>query len=186
MPNLAEILQFLVSEPRETRTIELKSWIDLESAEGIQKIARAALALFNENGGYLVIGFNDRTCQADSPPNGIDIRGADHTDKIQKILSKYASPAFVIEVHFAERGAVAYPVIQIPAGVRTPAVCKANLSQDFSKCEVTVAASANDEELIAKAVYLLKILVRSFGDVRIPENYVSLHIRKAIFGRQSV
>ncbi|MGA8482215.1 MAG: hypothetical protein WB696_29955 [Chthoniobacterales bacterium] len=50
MPNLAEILQSLVSEPRETRNIELKSWINPESAEGIQKIARAALALRNENG----------------------------------------------------------------------------------------------------------------------------------------
>jgi hypothetical protein len=57
--------------------------------------------------------------------------------------------------------------------------------QEFSKYEVTVAASANDEELIAKAVQLLKILVRPFGDVRIPENYVSSYIR-AVYRHGSV
>jgi hypothetical protein len=58
--------------------------------------------------------------------------------------------------------------------------------QRFSECEVTLAASANDEELIAKTVYLLKVLVRPFGEVRIPESYVSLHIRSTIFGRAPV
>jgi hypothetical protein len=65
---------------------------------------------------------------------------------------------------------------------RTPAQSS---RQEFSEYEVTVAASANDEELIAKAVQLLKILVRPFGDVRIPENYVSSYIR-AIFTHGSV
>jgi hypothetical protein len=48
---------------------------------------------------------------------------------------------------------------------------------------VTLAATANDEELIAKAVYVLKVLVRPFGDVCIPESYVSSHIRSDVFGR---
>jgi hypothetical protein len=84
--------------------------------------------LRNENGGYLVIGFNDRTCQPDPLPSGLDARTTYHTDEIQRIVSKYASPAFVIEVHYPEKDGVMYPVIQIPAGVRTPAVCKANFS----------------------------------------------------------
>ena len=128
MPNLAEILQSLVSEPRETRNIELKSWINPESAEGIQKIARAALALRNENGGYLVIGFNDRTCQPDPLPSGLDARTTYHTDEIQRIVSKYASPAFVYRSTLSGKRWCYDPVIQIPAGVRTPAVCKANFS----------------------------------------------------------
>ena len=55
--------------------------------------------------------------------------------------------------------------------------------QESSQCEATLAATANDEELIAKAVQLLKVLVRPFGDVAIPENYVSSYIGSEVFGR---
>lgn len=54
---------------------------------------------------------------------------------------------------------------------------RTRLGRSLRSCEVTRAATANDEELIAKAVYLLKVLVRPFGDVRIPESYVSSYIR---------
>jgi hypothetical protein len=42
-----DIVQSLVERPRETINIELKSWIDLRTAEGEQKITRAGLALRN-------------------------------------------------------------------------------------------------------------------------------------------
>jgi hypothetical protein len=128
MPNLTEILESLISERRETLCIELKNWIDPKSPEGIQKIARAALALRNQNGGYLVIGFNDRTCQPEPTPTGIDVRVTYHSDEIQKIISKYASPSFVVEVHYPEKAGISYPVIQIPSGLTSPVVCKADLS----------------------------------------------------------
>jgi Putative DNA-binding domain len=122
-----DILRSLVERPRETISIELKSWIDPKSPEGEQKIARAALALRNQNGGYLVIGFNDKTSKPDPVPAGLDIRLQYHTDEIQRIVSRYASHPFVIETHFQETGGVEYPVIRIPAGFKTPVVCKADL-----------------------------------------------------------
>jgi predicted HTH transcriptional regulator len=126
--NLVEILQSLISRPRETLTIELKSWFDPNTPEGERKIARAALALRNQNGGFLVIGFNDKTCQPDPLRAGENVRVTYHADVIQRIVSKYASPSFVVEVHFPETGGVTYPVIEIPAGVKAPVVCKASLS----------------------------------------------------------
>jgi hypothetical protein len=122
-----DILQSLVERPRETINIELKSWIDPKSPGGEQKIARAALALRNQNGGWLVIGFNDKTGSPDPVPAGVNVRLKYHTDEIQKIVSRYASHPFVIEAHFAETGGVEYPVIRIPAGFKTPVVCKADL-----------------------------------------------------------
>ena len=122
-----DILQSLVERPRETINIELKSWIDPKSPEGEQKIARAALALRNQNGGYLVIGFNDKTCKPDPVPAGVNVRLQYHTDEIQRIVSRYASHPFVIETHFQETGGVEYPLIRIPAGFKTPVVCKADL-----------------------------------------------------------
>jgi predicted HTH transcriptional regulator len=117
----------LVDRPRETINIELKSWIDPKSSEGEQKIARAALALRNHNGGYLVIGFNDKTGKPDPVPAGVNVRLKYHSDEMQRIVSRYASHPFVIETHFRETEGVEYPVIVIPAGLKTPMVCKADL-----------------------------------------------------------
>jgi hypothetical protein len=128
MSTRTEVFQALVSERRETLGVELKSWIDPKSPEGIQKIARAALALRNQNGGYLIVGFNDTTCQPEPVPAGIDVRVTYHTDEIQRIVSRYASPAFVVEVHYPEIQGISYPVIQIPRGLKTPVVCKADLT----------------------------------------------------------
>jgi len=122
-----DILQSLVDRPRETINIELKSWIDPKSPEGEQKIARPALALRNQNGGYLVIGFNDKTCKPDPVPAGVNVRLKYHADEIQRIVTRYASHPFFIEAHFPETEGVEYPVIRIPPGFKTPVVCKADL-----------------------------------------------------------
>jgi hypothetical protein len=127
MSDSDDILQSLVERPRETINIELKSWIDPKSPEGEQKIARAALALRNQNGGHLVIGFNDKTGKPDPVPAGVNVRLRYHADEIQRIVTRYASHPFFIEAHFPETGGVEYPVIRIPAGFKTPVVCKADL-----------------------------------------------------------
>jgi hypothetical protein len=130
MQNLDEILESLVARPRESLTIELKSWIDPLTPEGEAKIAKAALALRNQNGGYLVIGFNNELLQADPLPSGYDVREKFHLDVIQAIVSRYASPSFTIDVHFPENRGIRHPVVVIPSGIKTPVVCKKNLSPD--------------------------------------------------------
>jgi hypothetical protein len=58
-------IQELVKRPGESLSVELKRWINPDHAEGIVKIVKAALALRNHGGGYIVIGFNSETLQPD-------------------------------------------------------------------------------------------------------------------------
>jgi hypothetical protein len=50
----------LVTQPSETRDMELKSWIDPRTPHGAAKLLTAIFALRNYNGGRVIIGFNDR------------------------------------------------------------------------------------------------------------------------------
>lgn len=58
-------IQELISRPGESLSVEVKAWIDPDIPDGISKIVRAALALRNHGGGYLVIGFDNDTLQPD-------------------------------------------------------------------------------------------------------------------------
>ena len=84
----------MVKNPSESLNVELKRWIDPQSDKGIAKIAKAAIALRNRNGGYLVIGIDDKTRNVDVnvPTNSMSIY---NIDIIQSIISKYAWPSHI-------------------------------------------------------------------------------------------
>ena len=52
-----------------------------------------------------------------SPDPPVDARAAFHVDDLQLLISTYASDAFGITVAYPNRDGVAYPVIQVAAGV---------------------------------------------------------------------
>ena len=52
-------LRDLLDNPRENLGVELKRWIDPNTDEGAAKIAKGCIALRNNNGGLLIIGFKD-------------------------------------------------------------------------------------------------------------------------------
>ena len=120
-------IQALVDRPSESLSIELKRWIDPDQSEGKAKIVKTALALRNYGGGYLVIGFDDDTHEPDQ--NGVpqDVQAAFHIDKIQALISRYASEPFEVSVEFPEREGQPYPVLIVPPGVKTPVAAKADL-----------------------------------------------------------
>ena len=125
-------IQSLVDQPSEKLTVELKPWIDPSSKKGQSVIAKACLALRNQNGGFLLIGFDDNG----SPlplENGFDVRETFHADNIQKIVSQFASKPFSVEVHFRQRDGVDYPVVQVESGVKTPVACRADLKDTDGK-----------------------------------------------------
>jgi hypothetical protein len=101
---------------------------DPDSSAGIEKIVKATLALRNRNGGYLVIGFDDNSLLPDSGHEPTDVRGAFHVDKIQGLVSRYASELFEIAVAFSKRSGVDHPVIVVPPGVRVPVAAKRDLN----------------------------------------------------------
>lgn len=121
-----ELIQ-LIENPREALNIELKNWIDPETDEGKSKIVKAVIAMRNNNGGYIVIGFDNETLQPDNENMLEDIKEKYHFDKIQAMVSKYCSQQFEVKVDFVERDSVDFPIITIPSGVETPVVTKSAL-----------------------------------------------------------
>ncbi len=116
----SDFLQNLINRPTESLSIELKGWIDPNTPEGIDKIVRAAIAMRNHGGGYVLIGFNNDTgepCTDNIPSN---VRELFHQDTIQRMVSKYSSELFEVKVHFPTRDGIEFPVIEIGSGVKTP------------------------------------------------------------------
>ncbi|WP_338665995.1 hypothetical protein VQH23_12625 [Pararoseomonas sp. SCSIO 73927] len=119
----------LVRAPGEALRVEIKSWLDIDGPEHRAKLVRALLALRNFGGGFLLIGFDDRTgSPAENPPP--DPRSSFHVDVLQRLVSTYASEPFGIEVTFVERAGIAYPVIEVPTGVQVPVAIKADLRHE--------------------------------------------------------
>lgn len=123
----------LVDRPGESLSVELKRWIDPDQADGIAKIVKAVLALRNHGGGYMLIGFNNETLEPDTQNIPPDVKGSFHIDKIQGLISKFASEPFEIAVEFPERTGQLYPVIIVPSGIKTPVAAKSDLHENGKK-----------------------------------------------------
>ncbi|MCE0497329.1 MAG: ATP-binding protein [Methylacidiphilales bacterium] len=121
-------LQALVTNPSESLSVELKGWLNPKTAQHEAKIAKALLALRNQNGGTLILGIDGNTLSVDATnPKPADVRLTYHADEIQMIVSRYASDIFPVEVHFIEHQGETYPVICVPAGVKTIVAAKQSL-----------------------------------------------------------
>ena len=123
-----DFISDLVRYPRESLSTEVKAWFDPSSPEGQAKIVRCALAMRNHDGGFLVVGFDNATGDPvvnDRPP---DVRVAFHVDRVQGLITRFASESFEVLVHFVERDGGLFPVMEIPQGVRTPVVSKSSLA----------------------------------------------------------
>jgi hypothetical protein len=127
-------LDSLVSRLSEGLNVEIKTWIDPKADESIAKITKAVIALYNRNGGYLIIGFDNKTLLPDQEGAPHDVKAAFHVDIIQGIVSRYSSLSIEIQVGFVEREGLLYPVIAVPQGVTVPAAATKDLhGQDRKK-----------------------------------------------------
>lgn len=123
-------IEDLVARPSESLNVEIKRWISTDEPNGIAKLVRAVLALRNRNGGYIVIGFDNKTLKPDIENEPANVREAFHFDKIQGLISRYASELFEVGVAFASREEREYPVIVVPEGIRSPVAAKAALQDE--------------------------------------------------------
>lgn len=123
-------IQELIERPGESLSVEIKTWIKPDHPDGIAKIVKTVLALRNHGGGYLVIGFDDRTLKPDIDNAPADLHKKFHIDKIQGLVSKYASEPFEIRVDFPEKDGQAFPVITVPSGIKTPVASKSKLQDN--------------------------------------------------------
>ena len=125
-------INVLVAAPSESLNVEVKRWINPDEQDGVAKLIKAALAIRNRNGGFLLIGFDNNSLLPENRNRPKDIHTIFHVDKIQGILSKFSSEVFEIGIGFGSRDGQEYPVIIIPEGVRSPVAAKCDL-KDGSK-----------------------------------------------------
>lgn len=123
----------LVGRPVESLNVELKIWLDPTDNLHVAKLVRAIFALRNRGGGFLVIGFDDKTLQPDPYPLSRPLEDVFHLDEVQAVVSRYAHDAFEIEVRLGVRDGHSYPVIVVPEGVRTPVAVKRDLIDQTSQ-----------------------------------------------------
>lgn len=120
-------IEALILRPAESLAVELKNWIDIQTPEGAAKLVRAAFAIRNRNGGYLVFGFVDKTLKPEVYGLAEPLETVFHVDIIQAVISRYASQPFNVDVAYRERDGQLHPVISIPSGVQVPVVSKSEL-----------------------------------------------------------
>ena len=111
---------------QESLDTELKPWQDPSVDWGKAIIAKACMALRNNNGGILIIGLNDDG-SCDDSPKVTNIETAFNHDAVQEIVSKHSSERFEVVVHLVERGAFKRVMLEVPSGVRTPVISRNNL-----------------------------------------------------------
>jgi len=117
----------LVARPVESLNVEVKTWLDPKDDLHAVKLVKGLFALRNRNGGFLIIGFDDKTLQPDPYPLSRPLGQAYHHDDVQGLVSRYAHETFEIMVRFGQRDNNLYPVISVPEGIRTPVAVSRNL-----------------------------------------------------------
>ena len=68
-------LQPLIEEPMERLEVEHKDWLDLRDARHRAVLAKAAIALANHGGGYIVIGMVEDGATFRSEPPPVELLG---------------------------------------------------------------------------------------------------------------
>ena len=119
-------IEDLAARPSESLNVEIKAWINPDEPEGMAKIVKAVQAIRNRNGGFVLIGFDNRTL-APAPDRPAQVRALFHLDKIQALISRFAPEPFEIGVGFAVREGQDYPVVRIPEGVLYPVAASRDL-----------------------------------------------------------
>jgi hypothetical protein len=93
MPKIDD-LEPLLSASAEALDVEFKGWLDLRgNAEHQGLLAKAAIALANEGGGVIVIGFREDRPKLISEPRPAEIAAYD-ADLINGIIRRFAAPSF--------------------------------------------------------------------------------------------
>ena len=108
----------LLQRPSEALQVELKTWLDPRDDDHIAKLVKAIFAIRNRNGGFIVIGYADATQHPDKFDLDKSVGMLYHVDKIQGLVSRYASNSFEIAVPLRKRDGQWHPVIVVPVIVK--------------------------------------------------------------------
>ena len=114
-------LQPLVDEPVERLSVEYKKWLDISTNHGRAVLAKAAIALANHGGGYIVVGFSERDGFLVSEPKSDDLSDITQ-DRVNGAVARYAEPPFHCGVQFVEctKTGVQHPVVIVAEDMSVP------------------------------------------------------------------
>ena len=123
-----EDLRPLVDYPMERLDAEYKDWLDLSENRGRATLAKAAIALANHGGGYIVIGLAEEddasfTSKA-KPENYPEIT----QDAVNSAVRRYAEPAFQCAMRTVpHHSGIHHPVIVVPGNLTVPVMSRSEL-----------------------------------------------------------
>jgi hypothetical protein len=125
---MADIIEFeaLLTTPTEALNVEYKSWLDLRGDDEHKAIlAKAAIAIANEGGGYIVIGLREQRPNLLSDARPATIAPYDQ-DAINQIIRRFAAPAFQCTLTILPHPTTGneQAVISIPGGFGFPVMSR--------------------------------------------------------------
>ena len=124
VPTINDLVPLII-EPREDLSVEYKDWLDLTTNEHRAVLAKAAIALVNHGGGFIVLGMADEPAGLVSRPRPMEIPEITQ-DAVNAAIRRYATPEFHGEVYAVPHPAsgVFHPVISLPTTLTEPAMSK--------------------------------------------------------------
>ena len=133
MASIEDLLPLII-EPREDLAYEYKYWLDLTSKDHKDKatLAKAAIALANHGGGYIVIGFDDKGLVSQPRPEEIpEIT----QDSVNAAIRRYADPEFhceVYEVLHPDTDA-SHTVVAVPSTLTVPVMSRRDYQGEIAQ-----------------------------------------------------
>lgn len=129
-----EELQPLLAEPCEALDAEYKNWLDLTKKEHRAVLAKAAIALANHGGGYIIIGLKEDDHQFIEAPRDQSIPEITQ-DEVNAAIRHYATPEFHCETRRVPHptSQIEYPVIVVPGGMTEPVMSKRDCGTVIAK-----------------------------------------------------
>ncbi len=117
-----ERLADLLLDLREDLDLEVKNWLDLTGDNRDKAtFAKAALALANHGGGFIVLGFEEADAKMGEAGNRPATLDRYNQDVVNGIVQKYCDPPFHCTVHIVPNAdGTNFPIVRIPGGHRVP------------------------------------------------------------------
>ena len=147
MPSIRE-LQPLISEPREELGVEYKYWLDLKTNEHKATLAKAAIALANHGGGFIVIGFAEQRPELQSHPCLSEMPAVTQ-DEVNAAICRYATPEFHCRVDYVThpKTNVVHPVITVPGNLTVPVMSTRDCPKviDKNRCYIRKPGPKSEE-----------------------------------------
>ncbi len=133
MPSIQE-LRPLLTEPREDLGTEYKAWLNLTENEGKAIVAKAAIALANHGGGFLIIGFDEVDGALTSVEKPVEIPEVTQ-DLVNSAIRRFSSPEFHCEVYNVRHPVsnFSHVIISVPGGLSAPVMSRRDLPNIISQ-----------------------------------------------------